>query len=88
MLREFYLLDDNSIVYPVDQKLISSAHQLIAQPGFDQLRGADLIFACIAYLEKASLVTLDGHFGCVADQIDVIDLNMSRDAPKYRRLFE
>jgi hypothetical protein len=61
MLREFYLLDEHSIVYPIDQSLIERSNALVAQPGFDKLRGADLIFACIAFLEQACLVTLDGR---------------------------
>ena len=88
MLREFYIIDDNSVVYPIDQKLITSTYKLVSVPGFDKLRGADLIFACIAHLENASIVTLDGHFECVSAHVQVIDLNESRDAPKYRRLFE
>jgi hypothetical protein len=51
MLREFYLLDEHSIVYPIDQSLIERSNALIAQPGFDKLRGADVIFACIAFLD-------------------------------------
>lgn len=88
MLREFYLLDQHSVVYPIDQTLIRKANQLVTMPGFDQLRGADLIFASIAYLEAAYLVTLDGHFEHVASEIKVVDLNGSRDAARYRRLFE
>ena len=88
ILREFYLLDEHSIMYAIDEALIRNANKLVALPGFDRLRGADLIFACIAYLEKAYLVTLDGHFECVASQIEVLNLNDSRDTPRYRRLFE
>jgi predicted nucleic acid-binding protein len=88
VLREFFIIDESSMVYPIDQALITKSNSLTALPNFDQLRGADLIFACIAYLEGAELVTLDNHFRCVANQIGIIDLNESRDAPKYRRRFE
>jgi hypothetical protein len=56
--------------------------------GFDRLRGADLVFACIAYLEGAFLVTLDNHFGHIAKHVEVIDLRDSKLSPEYRRLFE
>lgn len=89
ILHEFYLMDDHAILYDVDEKLISNSHKLHAKEGFDKLRGADLVFACIAYIENAYLVTLDKHFiKYVSDHIKIIDLNDSRSSPKYRRLFE
>jgi predicted nucleic acid-binding protein len=88
VLREFYILDKHSSVYPITHELIVRSSELIEKPGFDQLRGADLIFACIAYIEDAHLVTLDNHFAKVSSDIRVIDLNESRSYPKYRRHFE
>jgi len=89
ILREFYIMDENSVLYDVDQKLISASHSLLAKPGFDQLRGADLIFACIAYIEGAYLVTKDRDFGkTVSEYVRIIDLNDSLHSPKYRRLFD
>ena len=89
ILREFYIIDENSILYDVDQSLISKSYDLFAKPGFDKLRGADLVFACIAYIEGAYLVTKDKQFGeTVSEYIRIIDLNDSLDAPKYRRLFD
>lgn len=87
MLRDFYIVSENSTVYPIDQDLITRCDHLFVQPGFSSLRGGDLIFACIAHLEDASLVTLDKGFSAVASQIRVIDLNESRDSPNYRALF-
>jgi len=87
ILREFYIVDDRSVVYPVDRELIRRCSDLVTMDGFSKLRGADLIFACIAYLEGASLVTLDGHFNEVSQHLNVINLNESRDDPKYRRAF-
>ncbi len=87
ILREFYIVDDCAVIYPVDQELIRRCSDLVTMDGFSKLRGADLIFACIAYLENACLVTLDGHFNGVSQHISVLDLNESRDAPKYRRAF-
>jgi len=89
ILREFYIMDENSILYDVNQNLISKSHNLFAKQGFNQLRGADLVFACIAYIEGAYLVTLDKQFGKnVSKHIKIIDLNDSLDSPKYRRRFE
>jgi hypothetical protein len=87
MLRDFYVVSENSVVYPIDQDLIYRCADLFDKPGFSNLRGGDLIFACIAHLEDAYLVTLDRGFGAVSSQIRVIDLNDSRDSPRYRRLF-
>ena len=87
MLHEFYLMGDNEVLYPIDEKLVLAANDFLRTPGFDKLRGADLIFACIAKLESAWLVTLDRHFEAVADQITVIDLNDSREQPRYRQRF-
>jgi len=87
MLRDFYIVSENSTVYPIDQKLIYRCEKLFDAPGFASLRGSDLIFACIAKLEDAYLVTLDKGFSVVASEIRVVDLNESRDSPKYRDLF-
>jgi hypothetical protein len=88
ILRDFYLLDENSMMYDIDQSLISKSHDLFAKPGFNQLRGADLVFACIAFVEDAYLVTLDKAFSAhVSMQLKVIDLNESISSPRYRRIF-
>ena len=87
MLRDFYIVSENSTVYTVDQELIHRCDHLFDKPGFEMLRGADLIFACIAHLEDAYLITLDTGFKVVASQIRVIDLNGSRDSANYRKLF-
>jgi hypothetical protein len=87
MLRDFYIVSENSTVYPIDQELIYPCETLFDAPGFSTLRGADLIFACIAKLEDAYLVTLDKGFAVVASEIRVVDLNESRDSPEYRNLF-
>ena len=88
ILREFYLLDENSTMYDVNESLVRDSSALFPQKGFSQLRGADLVFACIARLEDATLVTLDGAFQkLVGEAIDVLDLNASRDEPLYRDHF-
>jgi len=88
ILREFYLIDENAVVYDIDEALISKSYELFTRPGFDQLRGADLVFACIAWLEKAYLVTMDKAFSKhLSSEIQVIDLTDSLKTANYRRLF-
>jgi len=88
MLREFYIRNENSIIYEINDDLVRKCADIVTMDGFENLRGADLIFACIAYIEKAYLVTLDNHFKCIGKYVEVIDLNESRTAPVYRDLFE
>ncbi len=89
ILKEFYLMDDNAVLYDVNQELITKSYELYDKEGFNKLRGADLVFACIAYVENAYLVTLDKHFEKeVSNCIKVIDLNNSRSSPKYWSHFE
>jgi hypothetical protein len=87
MLRDFYILNDHSMVYPVDHDLVERAGAMVSSPGFSSLRGADLIFACIAKLEDAYLVTKDKDFNLVASEVRIVDLNESLDEPKYRAMF-
>ncbi|EIU6822990.1 hypothetical protein HJ202_24390 [Vibrio parahaemolyticus] len=89
VLREFYLLDDRALMYDVDQELIRKANQLFTLDGFDKLYGADLVFACIAKIEDAYLVTMDRKLAMhVSKHVKVIDLNESKSSPVYRALFE
>ncbi|EOV6324882.1 hypothetical protein ACN9TZ_004565, partial [Vibrio parahaemolyticus] len=89
VLREFYLLDDRALMYDVDQELIRKANQLFTLDGFDKLYGADLVFACIAKIEDAYLVTMDRKLAMHASKhVKVIDLNESKSSPVYRALFE
>ena len=87
ILRDFFVVDENAVVYPVDRELIGRCGALVAQPEFSKLHGADLIYACIAHIEDAYLVTLDKHFDVVASVIKVLNLNASKDSPNYRRVF-
>ena len=87
ILREFYIVNEHAVVYPIDRALIEKCASLVTTDGFIELRGADLIFACIAQIEDAFLVTLDNHFDAVASSLKVINLNESRSSPLYRRTF-
>ena len=88
ILREFYLMDENSMMYQINQGLISKSHELFTKPGFNQLRGADLVFACIAFVENAYLVTLDKVFvKHLSGHLSIIDLNDSMTSAKYCPMF-
>jgi len=89
ILREFYIMDENSILYDVDRELVSKTNELFTLDGFDKLYGADLVFACIAHIEDAYLVTKDKKLALHAsNHVKVIDLNESKEHAKYRELFE
>ena len=83
-LRDFYILNEHSTVYPVDHNLVQRCADVVTTDGFSMLHGADLVFACIAHIEDAYLVTLDNHFNHVSSHIKVINLNESRISPEYR----
>lgn len=87
ILREFFIVNEHSVVYPIDRELITKCASLVERPGFAALHGADLIYACIAHIEDAYLVTLDRHFEVVASEVRVVNLNESREHPHYRELF-
>jgi predicted nucleic acid-binding protein len=87
ILREFYILDENSTLYDVNEDLIAKSIELFTTDGFDMLYGADLIFACIAYIEDAYLVTMDRKLANhVSKHIKVIDLNLSKDSAQYHEI--
>jgi hypothetical protein len=86
MLREFYLMNEHSVLYNIDSGFIEKSHKFFAEPGFSNLHGADLVFACIAAVENAWLVTMDKAFAThVGRHIRVLDLNQSREDARYRR---
>ncbi|WP_369176779.1 hypothetical protein [Candidatus Thiodubiliella endoseptemdiera] len=89
ILRDFYLMDDNAISYDVNQELITKSIDLFTLDGFNNLQGADLVFACIAHVEDAYLVTMDRKLALHASkQIKVINLNESAESANYRALFQ
>ena len=69
--RELYI--PNWEVYDISLALIRKAAELDLMNLFEKLRGADLIYACIAKIEQIPLVTCDRHFGQYAGEIQVIN---------------
>lgn len=87
LLREFYILHEHSEIFPIDQTFVRASAPIVVLPGFNELKGADLVFACIAKVLDAYLITLDNHFEKVRGQIKVVNLLHSMDAPNYRKDF-
>jgi predicted nucleic acid-binding protein len=62
VLRDLYLIDEKNYVLYIDSSFVKKAHELGLHLKFSSLRGADLIFACAAVIEDATLVTRDTNF--------------------------
>jgi predicted nucleic acid-binding protein len=62
ILRDLYLLDEKNYVLDINLAFIRKAAELELHLRFATLRGADLIFACAAVIEEATLVTRDKAF--------------------------
>ena len=60
--RDLYLLDGKNLILPIDQTFIERCAQEDLANRFNNLRGADLVYACAAALENAALVTFDTAF--------------------------
>lgn len=69
--RDMYLLDEKNVVYDINQELIVRISSNKLHEKF-LLRGMDLIYASIAFLEDASLVTLDKDFKKISDHVDLV----------------
>lgn len=88
ILREFNVMNENAMIYNLDQEFIRNSDKLLSKPGFDQLKGADLVFACITSIENAYLVTLDKKFyKYLSKELKIIDLNESENEPEYLKIF-
>ncbi|MDH5700236.1 MAG: hypothetical protein OEZ41_09780, partial [Nitrospirota bacterium] len=90
ILREFYLMDENALLYDINQDFVYKSNDLFARKGFDMLRGADLVIACIAFIESGYLVTLDKGFKRhVSEDVKVIDLNdRFEDSDYFKEIVE
>jgi hypothetical protein len=57
--RFIYLIPGRTRVLPIDDSFIQRCTQKKLVARFKSLRGADLVYACAAALERATLVTFD-----------------------------
>jgi predicted nucleic acid-binding protein len=69
-IREIYI--ENLELYTITKETIKKAANLNIFDKFNNLKGADLIYACIAKIENIPLVTNDKHFQKVQNEIEVI----------------
>ena len=69
--RDLYI--PNVQVLEISTDLIRKTAELDLANVFDSLRGADLVYACMAKIEEIPLVTCDGHFEQYRNLITVIN---------------
>lgn len=69
--RELYI--SNCEFYELSMPIIRKSAELNLVNLFEKLRGADLIYACIAKIESIPLVSCDDHFDEYAHEIEVIN---------------
>ena len=65
----------------IDTELVRAVAKAGLHERFSKLRGADLIYACIAALEDAPLVTVDKHFAHI-DGLKVVLLGDAAPMPR------
>jgi len=78
--RSIYI--PNSKILPIGHAIIRESAKRDLANVFTGLRGADLIYACIAIIKNIPLVTLDSDFAQYRDKITVI--NPSKNCGKVR----
>ena len=61
-VRDLYILDGNNRTVDIDRALVTAAAKNGLHQRFWPLRGADLVYATVAALEDAPLVTTDTDF--------------------------
>lgn len=69
--REVYI--SNLEIYDITLDLARKSSEMNLFEIFDSLRGADLIYACIAKIENIPLVTTDGDFQRYSNHIEIIN---------------
>jgi predicted nucleic acid-binding protein len=57
--RNLYILDDKNRVLPIDTDFVQRCNSARLYERFAHLKGCDLIYACAAALEGATVVTFD-----------------------------
>ena len=72
VFRSAPLFYENTEVYQVTKRFLKQVYDLSLYDVFSQLRGADLLYACIARVERIPLVTHDGGFDRYNKEITLI----------------
>lgn len=63
---------ENTEIYHVTKKFLVKVHKLDLYSRFNLLRGADLLYACIAHVEGIPLVTNDNDFDPYQNELTLI----------------
>jgi predicted nucleic acid-binding protein len=72
VFRNAPLFYTNTELYHVTKKFLTKVFELALYDKFSHLRGADMLYACIARVEGIPLVTHDGNFDRYRNQIAII----------------
>lgn len=72
VFRRAPLFYENTEVYHVTKRFLKEVDDLKLYDAFSHLRGADLLYACIARVENIPLVTHDSHFDRYKEAITLI----------------
>lgn len=79
VFRNAPLFYTNTELYHVTKKFLTRVYDLELYDKFSSLRGADLLYACIAKVENLPLVTHDKGFDRYSDELTII-----RPPDRYR----
>ena len=71
--RELRLHEGNARLYPMSRRFLARTYDGGLYDRFPMLKGADLVYACVAALESLPLVTRDRHFDQYASDIKIIN---------------
>lgn len=66
------LFEENCEIYDVTPDFLRAVHEADLYDLFECLKGADLLYACIARVESIPLVTHDKDFDRYSDEIEII----------------
>jgi predicted nucleic acid-binding protein len=80
VFRNAPLFYTNTELYHVTKKFLNQVYELGLYDVFNSLRGADLLYACIARVENLPLVTHDKEFGLYSKELTIV-----RPSDLYRR---
>jgi len=72
VFRHAPLFYENTELYHVTKKFLAKVYQLGLYDKFNSLKGADLLYACIAKIEGIPLVTHDKDFDLYSEEITLI----------------
>ncbi|OQW65114.1 MAG: hypothetical protein BVN28_02005 [Nitrospira sp. ST-bin4] len=72
VFRPAPLFYENSEIYHVTKRFLKKVYELNLYDVFSRLRGADLLYACIARVENIPLVTHDSHFDLYSKELTLI----------------